>query len=256
MPDNVAGLVYIAAFQPDAGENLVDHAGKIPPATKGITETSDGFLYLDPRVYAEDVAADVPAGEAKFMAHWTHLAPSGWYTDAVLMGTHLDGQGEARGDQVDISGYGAVASIEGGYPIVLAPGVRLEPQAQLVYQHINLHDVDDPFSHVAYDTPDALFGGIGVPLSADLLPLPYVLRSYLKANFWQDFTETDTIRFSGIHQVVSRHDTTTLELGGGIVAQISPSVGLWASAEYTTDIGSSYESRESVSGTTGLRVVW
>jgi pimeloyl-ACP methyl ester carboxylesterase len=50
--DNVAGLVYIAAFQPDAGETLVELAGKIPPATKGITATSDGFLYLDPKVYA------------------------------------------------------------------------------------------------------------------------------------------------------------------------------------------------------------
>jgi hypothetical protein len=67
--DNVAGLVYIAAFQPDAGETLVDLAGKIPPATKGITATSDGFLYLDPKVYATDFAADVPAADAKFMAH-------------------------------------------------------------------------------------------------------------------------------------------------------------------------------------------
>ena len=189
-------------------------------------------------------------------AYWTHLAPSGWYTDAVLMGTRLDGRGEALGDEVDISGYGAVASIEGGYPIVIAPGVRLEPQAQLIYQHINLHDVDDAFSHVAYDTPDALFGRIGLRLSADLLPLPYVLRPYLKANIWQDFTETDTIRFSRIHQIVSRHEATTLELGGGIVAQLSPGVGLWASAEYTTDIGGNYESRESVRGTAGLRVVW
>ena len=189
-------------------------------------------------------------------AYWTHLAPSGWYTDAVLMGTRLDGQGAALGDEVDISGYGAVASIEGGYPIVIAPGVRLEPQAQLVYQHINFHDVDDPFSHVAYDTPDALFGRIGVRLSADLLPLPWVLRPYLKASVWQDFTETDTIRFSGIHQILSRHEATTLELGGGIIAQLSPGVGLWVSAEYTTDIGGSDESRESVRGTAGLRVVW
>jgi autotransporter family porin len=188
--------------------------------------------------------------------YWTHLAPSGWYTDTVIMGTRFDGQGSAMGDEVNLSGYGVVASIEGGYPIAIAPGVRLEPQAQLVFQHVNFHDVDDPFAHVAYDTPDALFGRIGLRLSADLLPLPMVLRPYLKANVWQDFTETDTIRFSGIHQILSRHETTTLEFGGGIVAQLSPGMGLWASAEYTTDIGGSDESRESVRGTAGLRVVW
>ncbi|WP_088347527.1 MULTISPECIES: alpha/beta hydrolase [Rhodomicrobium] len=65
----VAGLVYIAAFQPDAGETLLDLAGKTPAATTGIKATEDGFLYLDPKVYAADFAADVPAAEARFMAN-------------------------------------------------------------------------------------------------------------------------------------------------------------------------------------------
>ena len=67
--NNVAGLVYVAAFQPDAGENLFDLAGKIPAATKGITATADEHLYLDPRVYAADFAADLPQADAEFMAH-------------------------------------------------------------------------------------------------------------------------------------------------------------------------------------------
>lgn len=67
--DNVAGLVYIAAFQPDAGESLFDLASKTPPATTGIKTTPDDFLYLDPKVYAADFAADIPAGDAEFMAN-------------------------------------------------------------------------------------------------------------------------------------------------------------------------------------------
>ncbi|WP_262299581.1 alpha/beta fold hydrolase [Microvirga sesbaniae] len=67
--DSVAGLVYVAAFQPDAGESLIDLAGKTPPATTGIAATSDGFLYLDPRVFAADFAADLPAADAEFMAN-------------------------------------------------------------------------------------------------------------------------------------------------------------------------------------------
>jgi pimeloyl-ACP methyl ester carboxylesterase len=66
--ENVAGLVYIAAFQPDEGENLLDLAGRTPPATTGIKVTADDYLYLDPEVYAADFAADVPAAEAEFMA--------------------------------------------------------------------------------------------------------------------------------------------------------------------------------------------
>lgn len=66
---NVAGLVYVAAFQPDAGETLLGVAAKIPAATQGITATADEFLYLDPKVYAADFAADVPPADAAFMAH-------------------------------------------------------------------------------------------------------------------------------------------------------------------------------------------
>lgn len=67
--DKVAGLVYIAAFQPDAAETLLDLAGKTPAATTGIASTSDGYLYMDPKVYAADFAADVPAADAEFMAN-------------------------------------------------------------------------------------------------------------------------------------------------------------------------------------------
>ncbi|MDX3973947.1 alpha/beta hydrolase [Shinella sp.] len=67
--DNVAGLVYVAAFQPDAGETLLDLAARTPAATKGIMATKDDYLYLAPAAFAADFAADVPADEARFMAH-------------------------------------------------------------------------------------------------------------------------------------------------------------------------------------------
>ncbi|CAB3771182.1 alpha/beta hydrolase [Paraburkholderia solisilvae] len=64
----VAGLVYIAAFQPDAGESPMDLTRKMPPATRAIKATADGYLYLDQAMFHADFAADVPAPEAKFMA--------------------------------------------------------------------------------------------------------------------------------------------------------------------------------------------
>ena len=64
----VAGLVYVAAFQPDAGESLKDLADKMPPATKGIKATPDAHLIFDPALFHADFAADLSAGEARFMA--------------------------------------------------------------------------------------------------------------------------------------------------------------------------------------------
>lgn len=64
----VAGLVYVAAFEPDSGESAMDLAKKIPSASTAIKATADGFLYLDPAHFHADFAADLPAAEAGFMA--------------------------------------------------------------------------------------------------------------------------------------------------------------------------------------------
>ncbi|MEK1893166.1 MAG: alpha/beta hydrolase [Rhizobium sp.] len=66
---HVSGLVYVAAFQPDKGEDLATLAGSKPPAATSIKETKDGkYLYLDPSAFHADFAADVPKGEAAFLA--------------------------------------------------------------------------------------------------------------------------------------------------------------------------------------------
>jgi pimeloyl-ACP methyl ester carboxylesterase len=64
----VAGLVYVAAFQPDVGVSLKNLADKMPPASKGIKATADGYLYFDRALFQADFAAGVPAPEARFMA--------------------------------------------------------------------------------------------------------------------------------------------------------------------------------------------
>jgi pimeloyl-ACP methyl ester carboxylesterase len=63
----VAGLVYVAAFQPDAGESLAMLAKKMPPASDGV-KAADGQLYFDHALFHADFAADLPARQAAFMA--------------------------------------------------------------------------------------------------------------------------------------------------------------------------------------------
>ncbi|WP_347555698.1 alpha/beta hydrolase [Robbsia sp. KACC 23696] len=66
--DKVAGLVYIAAFEPEVGETLRDLTDKMPAATKGIKATPDGHLAFDQTLFSADFAAGVPEADAKFMA--------------------------------------------------------------------------------------------------------------------------------------------------------------------------------------------
>src|SRR6202142_3981945 len=67
----VAGLVYIAAHMPDAGENEGDDGKRFPSdlsKSNAIKKTPDGFTYLDPAQFHEYFAADLPAEQAGFMA--------------------------------------------------------------------------------------------------------------------------------------------------------------------------------------------
>src|ERR1700687_2351165 len=67
----VAGLVYIAAHMPDAGENEADDGKRFPSdlsKSNAIKKTADGFTYLDPAQFHEYFAADLSPEQAAFMA--------------------------------------------------------------------------------------------------------------------------------------------------------------------------------------------
>jgi pimeloyl-ACP methyl ester carboxylesterase len=68
---SVAGLVYIAAHMPDAGESEAENGKRFPSdlsKSTAIKKTADGFTYLDPAQFHEYFAADLPAEQAAFMA--------------------------------------------------------------------------------------------------------------------------------------------------------------------------------------------
>ena len=94
-------------------------------------------------------------------------------------------------------------------------------------------------------------------LGAPLLHAPAVaVQAVPQGNLWQDFAGKDSAIYAHTHEIVTWHRSTTLELGGGFVGNIAPNVGLWASADYATDIGGSEQEREAARGTAGLRITW
>src|SRR3954464_5453673 len=68
--ERVAGLVYIAAFAPDAGESVNALIADPPPGAPAppILPPVDGFLLLDRARFAKSFAADLPTADAAFMA--------------------------------------------------------------------------------------------------------------------------------------------------------------------------------------------
>lgn len=66
---NVAGLVFIAAFAPDAGESPGGITQRNPPAAAAnLAPDSDGYLWIKPDKFHESFCQDLPADEALVMA--------------------------------------------------------------------------------------------------------------------------------------------------------------------------------------------
>lgn len=200
------------------------------------------------------------AGKLNFDAYsvgvnWTHLHRSGWYADAVLMGTQYDGTPSSnRGVSAKISGYAVTSSLEAGYPIVLGRSLTLEPQAQLIWQHLSFDTTHDRFSGISYGTPDAVSARIGVRLAGSFPLGRYVFKPYLTTNIWQEFVGTDKTFFADKALASGGTNLTTAEFTAGLVMPLTQRVGLWANVSYLTSIAGPY--RQSWRGTGGVRVVW
>jgi pimeloyl-ACP methyl ester carboxylesterase len=87
--DQVAALVYIAAFAPDKGESVNSLLAGFPAdgPQPPILPPVDGFLFLDREKFPASFAADLPAGQAAFMADsqvpWGVNALGGAITEAA-----------------------------------------------------------------------------------------------------------------------------------------------------------------------------
>jgi pimeloyl-ACP methyl ester carboxylesterase len=83
---NVAGLVYVAAFAPDAGENLAQISDWRPAeaaAAGNVAPDSDGYVWIKQDKFRESFCQDLPADEALVMAV-TQKAPVGsTFGDAI-----------------------------------------------------------------------------------------------------------------------------------------------------------------------------
>lgn len=187
-------------------------------------------------------------------AYWTHIGPQGWYVDGVLMGSFFGGDAAStRGIGIDLSGGSVTASLEGGYPIPIAQDWALEPQAQIIWQHLSFDDQNDGFSNVAFDTYNGFTGRVGARLQGSFQTRMGLLQPYLKANIWHEFEGTDDVLLDGF-PISTTTGGTTLEFGGGLVASVTEDVSIYGTSDYTFDVdGKKWETFE---GNLGLRVKW
>ncbi len=187
--------------------------------------------------------------------YWTHVGPSGWYVDAVLMGSFFGASPQSdRQVGARVSGTGVAASLEAGAPIPLNSFLAIEPQVQLIWQRQSFDSFNDMFSSVALGSADTLTGRLGVRIPSTFVAGTTELRPYLEANLWHTAANDRSIAFATTDLIGVQSRGTAVEIGAGVSAQLNRTISAYASADYTTSVDSLH--REDITGRFGLRVSW
>jgi outer membrane autotransporter protein len=188
-------------------------------------------------------------------AYWTHIGPGGWYTDAVLAGSTLTVDPTSKeGIGASTHGNAAAASLEAGLPIPLLPGVRVEPQAQLIWQHETIHTFDDGISTIAFHADDAIIGRLGVRFEGRFETGGIEWLPNLRVNLWRYFGGTDSVTYGGATVLPAGIAATAAEFELGVVARLNARGSAYANFGYTTGISGAH--RSMVTGNVGLRWRW
>jgi outer membrane autotransporter protein len=207
-------------------------------------------------------------GRDKFDAYalggyWTHFGQGGWYVDSVLQGTRYSAETTAnRGLRpFRTRGNGISASAEGGKPYRFDSGYFIEPQAQLIYQTINLKDGNDNGARVTFSGVKSLVGRIGARFGRtwsmdDDASNERQMSVWVRPNIWREFQGDSTTRFSSADGAIPFQSS----LGGswgetsvGISGQFSRNTTVFASGSYQTRLdggGHAYNAK------VGLRINW
>ena len=193
-------------------------------------------------------------------AYWTHYGPGDWYLDAVAQATHYEGAASTQFARLATTGFGFVSSLEAGYPVGLpmfGPGFVLEPQAQIVWQHVSFDDANDGLGDVALGTTSGASGRIGLRGRWTIVSdSGQVWQPHVRANLWRDWGAQATTTFSGADLVPLLEQATRLQLEGGLSARMSANVSLYANAGLSVLFGDRGGRRDGIRGAAGARYTW
>ncbi|MFY0730689.1 autotransporter domain-containing protein [Pseudomonas sp. NFX15] len=188
-------------------------------------------------------------------AYWSLTGPQGWHLDLTASGGRVSGfSRNEQGTRQATEGSAMTLSVEGGFPIGLGENWIIEPQAQVISQRITL---DTPFAGSGNASSTDLTswsGRVGARLkgSYDISGLP--VEPYVRTNLWHTVYTGNTVTLDQVDKISSSRNSSTVELGLGLVARVTPTVSLYVSADYSSDVDDN--DLNGLIGSLGVRMRW
>ncbi|PIT48664.1 autotransporter family protein, partial [Snodgrassella alvi] len=195
-------------------------------------------------------------------AYGNYTHDNGAYVDLVLQGARhnvdIKPDGNTNSKQ---KGHGVTASVEAGKPFSLGNSAwKLEPQAQIVHQWLDLDD-----SNISGNTTvkqghnDAWLFRVGARMEGNYQTGKGTLRPYTRLNLFYSPNGTDHTTFT------TRNASTTLHNGGGHTStevavggsyDVNDNVSVYGEIGHTWSNGSDTKVKAPVNGSVGLKVLW
>ena len=158
-------------------------------------------------------------------------------------------------------GWGFLASLEGGYPIPIGfwPRLVLEPQAQIIWQHVGFGQEFDGIDPIGLGSTSGWTGRVGLLAQSTIVTNSgQVWQPYVRANLWHDWdANAGTTFYPSPIQVPLLEAATRLEFAGGGTVKINTNWSFFGQAGYQFAVASSNNIRRNgFTGDFGLRYTW
>ena len=187
----------------------------------------------------------------------TYYGYNGSYLDLVGQLSYLHNKYTANtGKNPDSQdGWGAAVSAEVGRTLPLRQSNwSVTPQAQLVYQLVDLDSFHDGVRHVDQNNQDALRGRVGLRLEYNAAGQAGQAASfYTVGNIWHDFINPSHVSI-GRDSIREKFNTTWGEIGVGLQLPLARHSQLYGDVRYEHNFGSS--KHQSFRGNIGFKVNW
>ncbi len=193
-------------------------------------------------------------------AYATWRGEGGLYANAVLQaGRHRYTVAPITGFAAAGKGDSLLASVEIGRAFAVAPGWTVEPQLQLVRQHLSLDELGLAGARVQQRSDDAWLVRAGVRVKGEVATGAGLLQPYARLNLYRASRGTDVARFASpaaLTDIASATGHTSTELAAGATLALGERTSLYGEVGRLWASGGESRVRSPVQAALGLRVKW
>jgi outer membrane autotransporter protein len=222
------------------------------------TARTDGFV----SGVAHSRAGDLDVRSTYGGAYGTYVANSGWYADAVFQYGWHNGRADVNSSRRDdAGGTGVQGSLELGKDFPVSAHWVVEPQAQVIVDHLSLDDQAISGSSVTLPSSTTVISRLGVRFKGSYATGQGQMQPYTRFNIWHGSTGSDDVSFAGpagSTRVTAEHGYTSGEVAVGTTWTVNPRLNVYGELGHVFSLDKTIgeQVKSTVTGSVGIRVNW